>query len=225
MEVDIGDNVKVKYNKGATRWLGFWLDLARNFKDHYTKCMAKARQIEKNIQRVHGQYGLTPANVRKITIAVDQSSALFGSGIRWRGQKNRAEDIQKIINRLARAITGCMKTTPIAPLIAEARLTPAMALLKNRQRRYAERLVGLPKEYQACDVIPEGILETITAGDDEEYHPKPPRQGNPDLGKRLAKHLKPSINPRFGVEKIKQEGKKAKEAVKINTRESPLETA
>jgi hypothetical protein len=66
---------------------------------------AKARQMEKNIERLHGKYGLTPANVRKITTAVIQSSALFGSEIWWRGQKNRADDIQKMINRQARAIT------------------------------------------------------------------------------------------------------------------------
>jgi hypothetical protein len=75
-----------------------------------------------------------------------------------------------------------MKTTPLAPLIAEARLTPAMALLTNRQRRYAERLVGLPEEHQAREVIPEGTLETITIGEEDEYHPTPPRQGNSDLG-------------------------------------------
>lgn len=42
MKINIGDNVKIPYNKGATRWLGFWLDSALNFKDHYTKRMAKA---------------------------------------------------------------------------------------------------------------------------------------------------------------------------------------
>jgi hypothetical protein len=42
MTIDIGDKIKVPYNKGDTRWLGFLLDLALNFKDHYTKQMAKA---------------------------------------------------------------------------------------------------------------------------------------------------------------------------------------
>jgi hypothetical protein len=43
--IDIGDNIKVPYNKGDTRWLGFLLDSVLNFKDHYTKQMAKAQEV------------------------------------------------------------------------------------------------------------------------------------------------------------------------------------
>jgi hypothetical protein len=173
MKIDIGDNVKIPYNKGATRWLGFWLDSALNFKDHYTKRMAKAREMEKSIQRLHGQYGMTQGNVRKVTTAVIQASALFGAEIWWRGQKSRSEEIQVMFNRQARAIMGCMKTTPIAALLAEARMTPATVFLDNKQRRYAERLVGLPKDHQARSIIPETILKAPPRGgeEDEDYRP------------------------------------------------------
>jgi hypothetical protein len=46
------------------------MDSALNFKEHFTKCMAKAHQMEKNTKRLHGKYGLTPEKVRKITTAV-----------------------------------------------------------------------------------------------------------------------------------------------------------
>jgi hypothetical protein len=40
--------------------------------------MAKAHKMEKSIQRLHSQYGMTPVNVRKVTTAVINVSGLFG---------------------------------------------------------------------------------------------------------------------------------------------------
>jgi hypothetical protein len=45
--------------------------------------MAKAHKMEKSIQRLHGQYGMTPVNVRKVTTTVINASALFGAEIWW----------------------------------------------------------------------------------------------------------------------------------------------
>jgi hypothetical protein len=93
--------------------------------------MAKARQREAKIKRLHSKYGMTPKNVRTIITATIQISALFGADIWWQNQKQRAKQIQRMINCEARAITGCMKTTPIGPLMAKASLTPAKALLDH----------------------------------------------------------------------------------------------
>jgi hypothetical protein len=43
--------------------------------------------------------------------------------------KGRAGEIMLIFNEQARAITSCIKITPIAPLIAEAHMIPAMVFL------------------------------------------------------------------------------------------------
>jgi hypothetical protein len=98
MTINLEDSIQIKYNKGATRWLGFWLDSALNFKDHHSKRMAKAYQMENQIKRLHMKFGMTPTNVRQIMIATVQSSALFGSEIWWHNQKNKAADIQKMLN-------------------------------------------------------------------------------------------------------------------------------
>jgi hypothetical protein len=99
--IDVGDGIKVPCNKGATQWLGFWLDSEVNFKEHYPKRMAKAREMEKNISRLHGKYGMTPANVRKVTTTVIQALALFGLEVWWRGQQTRADEVQRMFNRQA----------------------------------------------------------------------------------------------------------------------------
>jgi hypothetical protein len=44
----------------------------------------------------------------------------------------RPKDIQRLINRQARAITGVLKITPIGPLVKEAALIPAVSVLEDR---------------------------------------------------------------------------------------------
>jgi hypothetical protein len=63
--------------------------------------------------------------------------------------------------------------TPIGTLIAEASLTPAKALLDHRQRRYAERLAGLPKDHWAKQIIPMTSSSTTeTPWTQHMTHPK-----------------------------------------------------
>ena len=83
-----------------------------------------------------------------------QSIVLYGAEIWWQGQKTWAEDIQKLINRQARSITGALKTTPIESLVKEAALTPAVSLLENRQRRYVLKTLKLLIEHPINDLLP-----------------------------------------------------------------------
>jgi hypothetical protein len=143
---------------------------------------------------------MTPKNVRTIMTATVQTSALFGAEIWRRNQKQRAEQIQEMINREARAITGCMKTTPIGPLIAKASLTSAKALLDHCQCRYAERLAGLPKDHWAKQIIPNRILKHDGDPLAAAYNTPQNRSSKMELGKCLGNHLKQTINPKYGME-------------------------
>jgi hypothetical protein len=193
MAIDLGDGIRVQYNKGATRWLGFWLDSALNFKEHHNKRMSKAYQTENQIKQLHNKFGMTTENVRKRMIVTVQASALFGSEIWWRGQKNGEEDIQKMLNRTARAITGCMKSTPIAPLIAEAGVLPAETILNDRQRKYTNRLLALPEGHQAKNVLPATLINGPQETSNPEFTPTRRRTNGADLGTRLAKSVQIAI--------------------------------
>jgi hypothetical protein len=175
--------------------------------------------MEKSIKRLNKEYGITPSSFRKVTTVVIKASALFGAEVWWYAQKGSMDEIQVMFNQQARAITSYMKTTPIAPLIVEARIIPAMVFLDNKQRQYTKRLVGPPQEHQARAIILESILKEPLRGakDDEEYHPvmRPRRQPTgprsqefTDIGPQLSKHLKPSINPQQGIKEIWLKGDK-----------------
>lgn len=88
-----------------------------------------------------------------------QSVALYGAELWWQGQKDQLMGIQLMINRQAQAITGMLKTTPIGPLVCEASLTPAEALLEAQQLRYTTRLLGLPEGHPAKKILPVSFRE------------------------------------------------------------------
>jgi hypothetical protein len=47
-----------------------------------------------------------------------------------------------------------LRTTPIGPLIREAALEPAEALLDTKRRQYAQRLLGLPLGHPTAEILP-----------------------------------------------------------------------
>ncbi|ODM21122.1 hypothetical protein SI65_04175 [Aspergillus cristatus] len=120
----------VPFNLEATKWLGVWLDSGLNLKTHYQTCMRKAWAAENWVQRLCQSHGLAPGLARQVQVAAVQSVALYGAELWWQGQKDRLAGIQLMINRQARAITGMLKSTPVGPLVREAGLAPAEALLE-----------------------------------------------------------------------------------------------
>jgi len=112
-QVRVG-NKTVPFNKEATRWLGIWLDSQLLLKEHHACRMKKGKKAMPRVRRLTGQMGLSPANCRKVMTACVQSVALYGSEVWWkisRQSKGRADEIQKLVNQEARAVTGCFRTT------------------------------------------------------------------------------------------------------------------
>jgi ribonuclease HI len=145
--IQIAPGIFKPFNQQATRWLGIWLDSRFNPKDHHHKMMPKAYRAAARIRSLRGKVGLSPENGRKIQVAAVQAVALYGAELWWDETRNtgRTDDIQKLVNRQSRSITGMLRTTPTGPLVKEAWLRPADSLLANRQRRYATRAFELPE--------------------------------------------------------------------------------
>ena len=145
---------RIAFNKEATRWLGVWLDSQLKFTSHINERVRRARNGEIQIKGLTQSHGLVPGLVRRIQLAVVQSTALYGAELWWKGQKNHGQTIQKLLNRQARSITGMYPSTPLHPLLCEAGLVPASTLLNHRQRQYAGRLLSLPDNDPAKDILP-----------------------------------------------------------------------
>jgi len=65
----------------------------------------------------------------------------------------RAKELQKEVNKQARAVTGCFRTTNCRALAMESELRLVTAQLENQQQRFGLRLLSLPDGDQAREVV------------------------------------------------------------------------
>lgn len=68
---------KIKFNKEATQWLGIWLDSQLKFSAHVNEKLQRTRTAEIQIKGLTRTYGLAPALIRRVQIAVVQSICMF----------------------------------------------------------------------------------------------------------------------------------------------------
>jgi len=155
--VTVGDNT-VPFNKEATRWLGIWLDSQLTLRERHATRLKNGRNALTRLRRLAGQLGLSPVNCRKVMTACIQSVAMFGAELWWKGEGarrtvGRAEEIQLLVNKQARATTGAFRKTNLGALSMESGLRPAANQLENRQRRFGLRLLSLPQGDRAREVV------------------------------------------------------------------------
>jgi len=134
----------VSYNNEATRWLGVWLDDMLTLNDHTKKTFAKARRVQNRVRSLMVKKGLSLEGCKRIQVAAVQAVALYGSELWWRGQENRAQEVQRLLNEQGRRATRCFRTTPQGAVMNDAGLRPAKALLNNRVQRYKLRQMMMP---------------------------------------------------------------------------------
>jgi ribonuclease HI len=155
-KIRVGEHY-AKFNSEATRWLVVWIDSAFRSTTHRHKCMAIARAAENRLRKLISKYGVPPASVRNIQIAIIQSTLMDGAKLIWNGKKPEVKDYQLAINRMSRGTTGMLPSTPLGTLIAESGLTPVTTLLDHRQSRYIQRLLRQPAETKGAREV---LLQT-----------------------------------------------------------------
>jgi hypothetical protein len=144
-KINVGDGF-VWVKKEATRWLGVWMDAHLTFKEHYNRCMKKARAAEARLRVLTRMHAIIPERVRAVQIAWDEAVALYGSEL-WVDPKEigRREDLQLLLNRQARSTLGALPTTSPGLVMRHSGLTPAAVAHTSRQQQFAARLAS------ACD--------------------------------------------------------------------------
>jgi ribonuclease HI len=155
--IRVGTN-DIPFNTEATRWLGVWLDSQLTLKEHHAIRLKEGEKALRRLRRLTGQMGLAPVNCRKVMTACIQSVAMFGSELWWKGDEvqgtiGRAVELQTVVNKQARAVTGCFRTTNWGALAMESGLRPATAQLENRRRHFGLRLLSLPDGDQARELV------------------------------------------------------------------------
>ena len=137
----VGDR-RVGYNRGATKWLGIWIDSRLNFRENTERATARARKAEARLSSFMRRNGVPPLSARHLQEAIVGSTLMYGSEVTWRGQRFMTDSIQRAINRMTRSSLGTLISTPVHFLQSVGGSMPAMARLQFRQACYAGRLAG-----------------------------------------------------------------------------------
>ena len=194
----------------ATKWLGFWLDQKLSFKTHFENRMASAKGALQRVASLsNSNGGLSVSLMRRVVVAAVTSVALYGSEIWWRGQQDRVNKLQSLLNRQARAITGLLRSTPLAFLQDQACLPSARDLLDQRQTRYAIRALGADGDHLTHQLLPAGFrLGKLYGYEDTMVQPSSigwtrPEKTHRLFGSRLAqqviKHIKYDVEHGFDL--------------------------
>jgi hypothetical protein len=135
------DSHCITYNPNAIRWLGYWLDPKLTFNHHHQKWLTKAYQQQARLARLCRSQGLPPASTANLQKAVVQSVATYSSNInaayRYPSRDvGRITSLQLILNHQARAVTVCLRMTPLGFLMAEAATHPAQAIVRVQEARF-----------------------------------------------------------------------------------------
>jgi len=88
--------------------------------------------------------GLSSEWCKRIQVAAVQAVAFYWSALLWHRQKNRAQEVQVLLNEQGRRVAGCFRTTPQGALTNDVGLRLAVALLNNRVRWYELRQMMMP---------------------------------------------------------------------------------
>jgi len=178
--------------------------------DHMKKTFAKARRAQNRVRSLMTKKGLSPEGCQRIQIATVQAVALYRAELWWKGQQNRAQEVQKILNEQGRRVTGCLRTTPQGALMNDAGLRPANAILNNRVRRYKMRQMMMPNATGGGRMIEmEGNVVRSVEGIDELI-----REDYPLERRRYEGTTLPEIKKRLKGQVIIQEEEQALEEAK-----------
>ena len=91
--------------------------------------------------------GLSPAAVRQLYQACVIPIADFGAEVWWKGQKGFCAKMDIVQNTALRKIMGAFRTTPIGALQTEAAMPPTHFRLDHLRRKYALRVINMPKQH------------------------------------------------------------------------------
>ena len=74
-------NRDVRYNRGATRWLGIWIDSRLSFRENTGISASRARKAEARLASFMRRNGVPPLSARHLQEAIVGSTLMYGSKV------------------------------------------------------------------------------------------------------------------------------------------------
>ena len=126
------ENHKISFNQEIIRWLKIWLDTELIFKAHFQKHLQKVKKTETRIRALSWRKNLTSDLVLRIQIMTVQATVLYKAELWWHEQKNKAWELQQLINQQAQIITEAFWFILVKSLLRDTELKSAETILQIR---------------------------------------------------------------------------------------------
>jgi hypothetical protein len=136
----------MKFNRGSTRWLGFYLDRCLNWKAHVDNCVQRGLWKHQYVRRFMAAHGINRKLARTGAWSTTMATATYGVEVIYEGQ-------QWIVDKIAKDIAGLKATTAGCDAIRSADISPTQAMLDRRTERHFLRLIS--QKNTNSDLIPD----------------------------------------------------------------------
>ena len=146
---------KILDTNPTPKFLGVTYDRLLNFGKHCSLIRQKLRQRSKCLAALSGKdWGANRADLRTIHLAYVQSVATYCLAA-WgpSASNSHVEKLQIELNKGARAITGCTRSTPVNALLREANLIPLKLQIEYQTGTAYERVKRLPNDNPVKNLV------------------------------------------------------------------------
>ena len=148
---------KMLNTNSTPKFLGITFDRLLNFGQHCNNIRQKLRQRVRSLCAISGKdWGANRNDLRTIHLAYIQSVANYCLAA-WGPSASRShtDKVQIELNRGARAITGCTRSTPINALLCESKLVPLRLQIQNHTGIAYEKAKRLPADNPIKSLVEE----------------------------------------------------------------------
>jgi hypothetical protein len=90
----------LKFNKGTTRWLGFYLDRFLNWRAHIDTCVQRALWKQQQVRRFMAAYGINRKRARTVSWSTAMTTATYRIEVIYEDQQWIVDKIQKVNTKL-----------------------------------------------------------------------------------------------------------------------------
>jgi hypothetical protein len=155
----------MKFNRGNTRWLGFYYDrcLNWNWKADVDNYVRGGLWKQQHVRRFMSAHGINRKQARTVAWSTMMATDTYGMEAIYQGSQWFVDKIQTVNVGIAKDIARLKATTAGCDVIRSADIPPTRAILDRRTERHFLRLIFLKNT--KSDLIPEEPEDKL---DDED---------------------------------------------------------
>jgi hypothetical protein len=143
----------IQFNKGNTRWLGYYLDRCLNSHAHVDTRIQRALWKQQQVRRFMAGHGINRKRARTVSWSTSRATATYRLDVIYEGQQWIIDQIQQVDVRIAKDVAGLKATTAGCDAIRSADIPLTRAMIDRRTEHHCMRM--LTQNNRNGDLVPD----------------------------------------------------------------------